>query len=307
MTDFNGKVVVITGGTSGLGFAFAQVTGRQGAKVIITGRREELGAKAEAALKAENIEAAYVPQDTTVEESWDNLLKVVLGKYGRIDYAFNNVGVMCRPVPSMKLSMRDWDWVIDTNIRGTLIGLRKFTGALMMQAEGGSIITTASIASLAPFATWSPYSVTKAAVLRLVESFRDEMAMGGITKIKYSVAMPGVFESDLFNSYVYRNEQYKTPGVEDPRLPTSAAHTPDGDKLGMITAEECVVELLKQIDAGKFYVYPHEDLADALRGEVQKSMNNEQPPTDQAVFDFAFYAKNSRLRAWKPPPPRLSK
>ena len=272
MADFNGKVVVITGGTSGLGFAFAQVAGRQGAKVIITGRREELGAKAEASLKAENIEATYVPQDST-------------------DYAFNNVGVMCRPLRSMKLSMTDWDWVIDTNIRGTLIGLRKFTGALMMQEDGGSIITTASIASLAPFATWSPYSVSKAAVLRLVESFRDEMVMGGITKIKYSVAMPGVFESDLFNSYVYRNEQYKTPGVEDPLLPTSKAHTPDGDKLGMITAEECVVELLKQLDAGKFYIYPHEDLADALRIEVQKSMNNEQPTTDQAVFDFAFYAK----------------
>lgn len=122
-----------------------------------------------------SVDVMYVQQDVTVEADWDNLLKTVIGTYGRIDYAFNNAGAMARPKPGMNLTMKDWDWVLDTNIHGTLYGLRKFTGAMMMQPDGGHIITTASTASIAPFSMWGPYSVSKAAVLRLVETFKGEM------------------------------------------------------------------------------------------------------------------------------------
>ena len=175
MNNYENKVAVITGGTSGLGYAFAELLGKAGAKIVITGRREELGFKAEAALKEMGIDVMYVQQDVTDEADWDNLLKTVIGTYGRIDYAFNNAGVMARPKPGMNLTMKDWDWVLDTNIHGTLYGLRKFTGAMMMQPDGGHIITTASTASIAPFSMWGPYSVSKAAVLRLVETFKGEM------------------------------------------------------------------------------------------------------------------------------------
>ncbi len=291
MNNYENKVAVITGGTSGLGYAFAEILGKAGAKIVITGRREELGQKAEQQLKAMGADVLYIRQDVTVEDDWDALLKTVIGKYGRIDYAFNNAGVMARPKSAMKLSMNDWDWVLDTNIHGTLYGLRKFTGAMMMQPEGGHIITTASTASIAPFSMWGPYTVSKAAVLRLVETFRGEMTLGKIDKIKYCVSLPGVFESDVSNGTCYRGEKYKNPGETDPVAPTSKAGTPDGDKLGMITAEETAQIIIDQMEAGKFYIYTHEDLSLSLLPEQFKSLKNEQGLTDQAIFDFAFYAK----------------
>lgn len=291
MQNYEGKVAVVTGGTSGLGYAFAELMGKAGSKVVITGRREELGHKSEAALKDMGIDCRYVRQDVTDETSWDNLLKTVLGTYGRIDYAFNNAGVMARPKPGMKLSMNDWRWVLDTNIMGTLLGLRKFTGAMMMQEEGGHIITTASTASIAPFSMWGPYSVSKAAVLRLVESFKGEMTLGKITKIQYCVSMPGVFESDVSNGTCYRSERYINPGETEVPAPVSKAHTPDGDKLGVITALEAAQTIIDQMEEGKFYIYTHPDLSLSLLPEQYKSLHNEQGLTDQAIFDFAFYAK----------------
>lgn len=291
MNSYNNKVAVITGGTSGLGYAFAELLGKAGATVVITGRRTEPGAKAEASLKAMGIEAMYVRQDITQESDWDELIKTAMATYGRIDYAFNNAGVMARPQSAMKLTMKDWNWVIDTNIYGTLYGLRKFTGAMMAQPEGGHIITTASTASLAPFSMWGPYSVSKAAVLRLVETFRGEMILGKVTKIQYCVSLPGVFESDVSNGTCYRGDKYMTSDVPDQVAPTSKAHTPDGDKLGMMTALETAQIILDEMETGKFYIYPHADLSLSLLDEQFKSLKNEQGITDQAIFDFAFYAK----------------
>ena len=87
MNNYENKVAVITGGTSGLGYAFAELLGKAGAKIVITGRREELGFKAEAQLKEMGIDVMYVQQDVTVEADWDNLLKTVIGTYGRIGQA----------------------------------------------------------------------------------------------------------------------------------------------------------------------------------------------------------------------------
>lgn len=291
MQNYENKIAVITGGTSGLGYAFAELLGQSGATVIITGRRMENGEKAEAELKDKGIEALYVQQDVTEEESWDKLLKIVLGTYGRIDYGFINAGVMARPKPGMQLTMNDWNWVLDTNIRGTLFGLRKFTGAMMMQESGGTIVTTASTASIAPFSMWGPYSVSKAAVLRLVESFKGEMTLGKIDKIHYCVSLPGVFESDVINGTCYRSEKYRNPGEQDVPAAAAKPHTLEGDKLGYITAAEAAQSIIDQIEAGKFYIYTHEDLSLSLLPEQFKSLKNEQGLTDQAIFDFAFYAK----------------
>lgn len=291
MKNYENKVAVVTGGTSGLGFAFATLMGKAGAHVVVTGRRERQGIKAVSELMKMGVNALYVQQDVTVEADWDKLLKTVIGKYGRIDYAFNNAGVMARPKPAMKLTMNDWDWVLDTNIHGALYGLRKFSGAMMMQEDGGCVITTASTASIAPFSMWGPYTVSKAAVLRLVETFAGEMKLGKIDKIKYCVSMPGVFESDVSNGTCYRNEKYKNPGEEEVPTPVSKAHTPDGDKLGAITALEAAQQVIDQMEEGKFYIYTHPDLSLSLLPEQYKSLKNEQGLTDQAVFDFAFYAK----------------
>lgn len=297
MKDYSGKVVVITGGTSGLGFALASLLGKAGATVLITGRREEKGREALEKLQAEGINATYFQQDVTEPQSWADLAKKILQQEGRIDYAFNNAGVMARPKSAMELPLEDWNWVLDTNLYGVLYGLRTFTGMMLKQENGGTIVTTSSTGAIAPFSMWGPYSVSKAASTRLVETFAGEMKLGKITKIHYSVVLPGVFESDIANSTLHRPSKYaRKPGEEDKPMPVSKAHTPDGDKLGMITAEETAKALIEGMEKGLFYIYPHEDLSMALLPEQFKAMRNEEATADQAIFDFAFYAKKLKAQ-----------
>lgn len=297
MQNYTNKVIVITGGTSGLGFALASLLGKAGATVFITGRREEKGKEAVEKLQAAGVKATYVQQDVTDPESWTNLARTVLQQAGRIDYAFNNAGVMARPKSAMELPLEDWHWVLDTNLYGVLYGLKTFTGVMLKQEQGGTIVTTSSTGAIAPFSMWGPYSVSKAASTRLVETFAGEMKLGKITKIHYSVVLPGVFESNIANSTLYRSEKYaRKPGEEDKPMPVSKAHTPDGDKLGMITAEETAAALIQGMEKGLFYIYPHEDLSMALLPEQFKAMRNEDATNDQAIFDFAFYAKKLKAQ-----------
>jgi NADP-dependent 3-hydroxy acid dehydrogenase YdfG len=223
--------------------------------------------------------------------SWDAVIKEVLAKYRTVDYLFNNAGVMMRPKPNIKLTMNDWHWVIDTNVWGALYGLRKFTGIMMGQEKGGHIITTASTATVAPFSMWAPYTVSKAAVSRVVECFQSEASLMKMDKVKYHISYPGVFESDVSNGAVYRNDKYKNEGEVLELEPVSKAGTLEGDKLGKITAEETAQMILEQMEEGKFYIYTHEDLTHALIKAEAEAMLENKPVVDQVVFDFAFYAK----------------
>ena len=76
-----------------------------------------------------------------------------------------------------------------------------------------------------------------------------ELLGKAVAKIQYCVSLPGVFESDVSNGTCYRSEKYRNPGEQDVVAPTSKAHTPDGDKLGMITAEETAQIIIDQMEA----------------------------------------------------------
>lgn len=295
MMEYAGKVAVITGGTSGLGYELAKQVGARGARVVITGRNAERGAQVEADLQAQGVEAKYLQQDVSSEEGWGILAKQVMDEYGKVDYLFNNAGVMTRPNSLLKLSVNDWKWILGTNFWGPLFGLRTFSGIMMMQEGGGTIVTTSSTAAVAPFSGWAPYSVTKTALMRLVECYQTEALKFGLDKVKYHVALPGVFESPIANSSLHRNAEFKDEGVEEQEMPLSKAGTPAGNALGMITAEETARIMLEDMDAGKFYLLPHADLTEFVVCKEAEALNGADTLADQAVIDFAFYAE--RLKA----------
>lgn len=291
MENYQGKTALITGGTSGLGFAIAEQIGKKGAEVFITGRRIDKGEAAVKKLQNEGVKAAYIHHDISVEESWDQVIRAVKEKTSAIDYLFNNAGVMSRPTPLLKLTKKDWEWVMDTNFWGPMYGLKKFTALMMKQEGGGRIVTTASTASVAAFSLWAPYAVSKTALMRMVECYASEAKLLKMDKVKYNVSFPGVFESNISNSSVYRNEQYKNDGVTEQEAPSSKAGTLEGDKLGKITAEETAKIILSEVDKDHFYIFTHADLTTALLLEDTSAMILNKPIVDQAQYDFAFYAK----------------
>ncbi len=291
MENYNGKVAVITGGTSGLGYAFAKIIGKKGCHVIITGRNIQKGKNAQERLLAQNIDAIYIEHDVAEEASWDNVITSAKSKFMEIHYPFNNAGVMLRAKPNVKLTMNDWKWVMETNMWGALYGLRKFTEVMLSQECEGHIVTTASTAAVAPFSMWAPYSVSKAAVVRMVECFQSEAKLLKMDKVKYSVSFPGVFESDISNATVYRNDKYKNEGEQESIEEASKAGTAEGDKLGKITLEETAQIILDQIDEGNTYIFTHPDLTTGLVLEQMNSILLNKQVVDQAKYDFEFYAK----------------
>ena len=291
MEDYTGKTVVITGGTSGLGYAFAKILGSRGANIVITGRREEKGQQALEKLQAEGISVRYIQQDVSNESDWNNLAFAVKSEFGTVDYLFNNAGVMLQPNALMKTSLDDWKWIVDTNFWGSLYGLRIFSGLMFTQPEGGRIITTASTAGVSAFSGWAPYSVTKTALVRLVENYQAEALKFDLAKVKYNVSLPGVFESEIANSTLHRNQEYNNINGNGHEMPLSVAHTESGDRLGMLTADETAHIILDQIDERHFYLLPHADLTERVVTLEAEALNNNGQPCDQAVVDFAFYAE----------------
>lgn len=291
MEDYKGKVVVITGGTTGLGYALADLLGERGARVVITARTASKGEAVEAELRGKGYDVKFMQQDITSEEGWKKLAFAVKGEYGQVDYLFNNAGVMLQPNALMKTSIEDWKWIVDTNFWGSLYGLRTFSGLMFTQETGGRIVTTASTAGVSAFSGWSPYSVTKTALVRLCECYQAEALKFNLDKVKYNVSLPGVFESEIANSTLRRGDKYHNISGDGKEMPLSQAHTEAGDRLGMLTAKEVATVILDQIDAGNFYLLPHADLTERVVTTEAEALNGNGQPCDQAVVDFAFYAE----------------
>jgi len=116
---FEGKIVLVTGGTSGIGRATAVAFGKEGATVVIAARRENLGAEVAAEITDGGSEALFVRTDVRKPEDIDHLSDVILEKYGRLDITFNNAGTSLPHIPLVaKTTLEEWDTVIETNMRG---------------------------------------------------------------------------------------------------------------------------------------------------------------------------------------------
>lgn len=182
MENFNEKIVVITGGTSGIGKATAIQFARRGATVIaLTVDRKDI---ADAAIREIGNGAEYVYCDVSNDEQVKKAIACVVEKYGRIDCAFNNAGIgpdgVRMPYESLtEISEKTWDLVIDVDMKGVFLCLKY--ELIQMQKQGfGSIVNTASIGGYKMAPGFAAYGPAKAAVLALTEMAAIENARLGI-------------------------------------------------------------------------------------------------------------------------------
>ncbi len=293
MIDFKGKSAVITGGASGIGLGIATALANQGCNIAITDINEKKGQAAVKELAKKGVKALFIHHDVTKEADWDTVIATLKKAFPPVDYAFNNAGIILQPAPLTEIKVKDWEWIISVNMWGALFGLRKFTELMEQQDINGHIVTTSSTAAASVTSTWVPYCVTKVAVLRMVEGYQAEANLFGKTKIKYSAIMPAVVYSNIGNSETYRLPEYATSDVPAVEQPNIQPGSPEGDSMGMITTELAVERILKQVSYGHTYIYTHRDLTSALILSETNSLLLNNPPTDQAVFNGAHYAKKA--------------
>ena len=193
--NIEGKVVVITGASSGLGEATARHLSAQGAIVVLGARRVERIQSLADELTRSGGKALAIPTDVTHVDEVQRLVDAAVQTYGRIDVMINNAGLMPHS-PLERLKIDDWNRMIDVNIKGVLYGI---AAALpyMKQQKAGQIINVSSVAGHKVRPGSAVYAATKAAVLTLSEGLRQEVKP---YNIRTTVISPGAIATELPNS-----------------------------------------------------------------------------------------------------------
>lgn len=192
--SIEGKVVIITGASSGIGEATARELGSKGAKVVLAARREDRLQALQEELAKDRVDAAYKVVDVTSQDEMEQLAQFTIEKFGQIDVIFNNAGLM--PLSNMhKKKIDEWNKMIDVNIRGVLHGIAAVLPH-MRERKSGHIINTSSVAAHEVMPGGAVYSGTKFAVKAITEGLRKEEATEG-TNIRVTMVSPGVIATEL--------------------------------------------------------------------------------------------------------------
>ena len=194
-TTIKGKIVVITGASSGIGQATAKFLAAQGAVVALGARNEERLESTVAEIIAAGGQAKAFRTDVSKREDVDALVAGTISAFGKVDVLFNNAGIM--PLAMMEARQYDeWEAMIDVNIKGVLYGI----GAVLphfKHQRSGHIINVSSVAGYAGYPTSAVYSATKFAVRAITEGLRQELTP---YNIRTTVISPGLTQSNLTES-----------------------------------------------------------------------------------------------------------
>ena len=192
-SSFEGKVVLITGGTAGIGRATAIAFAQQRANVVVAGRREAEGAESVALVEKAGGKGLFVRTDVTREEEIAALVGRTVERFGRLDFAFNNAGIGGEAGAGIANTGEVFDRIFSTNVRSVFFGMKHQIPAIL-QSGGGAIVNNASVLGLRPSAGSPIYSASKFAVVGLTKSAALEFATKGV---RVNAVCAAIIETDL--------------------------------------------------------------------------------------------------------------
>jgi len=193
---FEGKVALVTGGTSGIGKATAIAFAQAGAKVVLSGRREKEGAQVVAEINKVGGDAAFVRADVANDADVKAMVDFTVDKFGRLDVAFNNAGVEWKG-PLDQATEPEYRRVFDINVWGVLNSMRHEI-PVMLKNGGGAIVNTSSVAGHTGFPQVSIYIASKHAVEGLTKSAALEFAK---QNIRINAVAPGPIATDMWDRF----------------------------------------------------------------------------------------------------------
>jgi len=194
MNDMNGKVALITGASSGIGKATAEVFAKKGTHVVVAARRKEELNKVVASVKALGGKASAIKTDVSDAKSVEQMVAHTIKVFGRLDYAINNAGIEGKLNGITDLSEDDWDQVLDINLKGTFLCMKYEASAMLELGHGGAVVNIGSVNSFLGFPTGSAYVTSKHGLIGLTSSVSAELAPKGI---RVNLLCPGVTDTPM--------------------------------------------------------------------------------------------------------------
>jgi len=192
-----GKVIVVTGSTSGLGKATALEAALQGANVVVSGRREAEGLAVVKEITDNGGSAIFAQCDVTDENDVSKLITTTVERFGRIDGAFLNAGTAGVPTSLLETAVADWDKIHKTNATSMFITLKHVTKQMSKQSpQGGSVVLCSSVASLIGAGGLAAYASTKASNETLGRAAAVE---GAPLNIRVNILHPGPIDTEINN------------------------------------------------------------------------------------------------------------
>ncbi|MFE0633340.1 SDR family NAD(P)-dependent oxidoreductase [Streptomyces sp. NPDC058864] len=176
---FAGKVILITGATSGIGWATAERVAGEGAKLVLAARGREVGEALVADVRAAGGEAVFVRADVTVEADAAEVVHQALSRYGRLDGAFNNAGAPTADGPVTDVDSGAWHADLELNLTSVFYALKHEIPALQA-GGGGAILNNASVCGVAAYPNRASYNAAKHGVIGLTQSAALDAAMAGV-------------------------------------------------------------------------------------------------------------------------------
>jgi NAD(P)-dependent dehydrogenase (short-subunit alcohol dehydrogenase family) len=194
MKTMNGKVVLITGASSGIGRATVEAFAAKGAKVVVAARRQKELDSLVAAIEAMGGKASAIKTDVSVAESVAQMVAHTIKVFGRLDYAINNAGIEGKLNGITDLLESDWDQVLDINLKGTFLCMKYEAKAMLDLGIGGVIVNIGSVNSFLGFPTGSAYVTSKHGLIGLTTSVSAELGPKGI---RVNLVCPGITDTPM--------------------------------------------------------------------------------------------------------------
>lgn len=217
-----GKVALVTGASSGLGAHFSRVLAKAGAKVWVTGRRQDNLDRLAGRISSDSGEVLALRMDVTDQDSIDRAITESNGRTGPITVLVNNAGV-AYPDRFVNATEEDWDKIMDTNLKGVWRVSRAVCRNLLDLGLTGSIVNIASILGLRPGFGDSSYAISKAGVIHMTRSMALELCRKGI---RVNAICPGYFKSEM-NAGFLESPQGKEYIRQTPAMRTGELHELD--------------------------------------------------------------------------------